>query len=46
MAGPLLVTGQHMTYRTVEQRIVSGEDRPAGNSKDHLHSLVLEALEK
>jgi hypothetical protein len=35
-----------MTYRTVEQRIVGGEYRPAGNSKDRLHALVLEALEE
>jgi hypothetical protein len=46
MAGSLLVTGQHVTYWAVEQRIVCGEDRPAGNSKDHLHPFMLEALKE
>jgi len=46
MAGTLLMTGQHVTYRAVEQRVVGGENRPARNTEDRLHALVLEALEQ
>ena len=46
VAGPLLMTGQHMTYRTVEQRVIGGQNRTAGDTEDDLHPLVLEGLEE
>jgi hypothetical protein len=44
MAGTLLVAGQYVTYRTVEQGIVGGEDGPAWHTEDRLHTFVLETL--
>jgi hypothetical protein len=40
------VTGQYVSYRTVEQRIVSRKYRPTGHAEDRLGAFVFEALEK
>ena len=46
VAGALLVTHEDVADRRVDQRVVDGQDRPAGQAEHDFDRLVLEALDE
>jgi hypothetical protein len=46
VAGTLLVAGQDVADRAVEERVVGRKDGPAGHTEDDVHPFVLEGSDE